>query len=266
MGLHNRTVLFENDLVKYPGKKEIKLFKPGNPVDFITSVECDGKQIFPSNKSTENIPLVSFENGNYAVHPIKTGDYTFVTNSKKSFSEHFIQAEEVAISNFTGNIQFEAGYNANIPDIKINALQPLNESTNPDIRYFSGNAHYTLKFKTPEDFGTPNDPVLLDVGDFESVARVSLNGKQLGDLWKPGTSLDISGLLKTTGENELKVTVANVYRNRLVGDLAQYGKVQNLWTTSPIEQFLNKGTPLKPSGLMGPLKLIKVKQQSFSIR
>ena len=65
--------------------------------------------------------------------------------------------------------------------------------------------------------------------------------------------------------NKLQVTVTNVYRNRMIGDSIQFNKVQSVWTSSPIERFLDKDKPLKPSGLMGPLKLIKVKQQLCDI-
>ena len=249
-----------------PYESKLFVFKSGTPTDYITAVERDGKQIFPSTGITENIPFVLFDNGSYAVNPVITGNYTFITNSKKSFSEYLAQDEETTISNFTGSIQFETSYKSNIPDVEITTLQPLNESTNHDIRYFSGNAHYTLRFKTPKGFETADDKVLLDIGEFESVARVSLNGKQFGDLWEPGTRLDITGLLKKVGENELRVTVANVYRNRLIGDLAQYGKVQNLWTTSPIGQFFTRDSPLKLSGLIGPVKLVKVKRQYLILR
>jgi len=73
--------------------------------------------------------------------------------------------------------------------------------------------------------------------------------------WESNTRLFVSGLLKT--ENKLEITVANVCRNRFIGDLIQYGDIKSLWTTSPINEILNRNMPLKPSGLMGPLKLIK---------
>jgi hypothetical protein len=65
----------------------------------------------------------------------------------------------------------------------------------------------------------------------------------------------VSGLLKT--ENKLEIIVADVCRNRFIGDLIQFGSVKNLFTTSPITTILNKDMPLKPSGLMGPLTLTK---------
>lgn len=260
---------YENDQIRIPVsfkpfESKLFVFKSGKPADYISTVKHNGKQIFPSSENAESISQVSFTKGVYAVNTELTGDYTFITNGKKSFSGAFTQAEEMKIPNFTGSIQFETAYKATIPTVEINSLQSFTESSNPDIRFFSGNAHYQLKFKTPAGFENSKDSILLDIGEFGSVARVSLNGKHFGDLWKSGTKLNVTGLLKT--ENVLDITVANVYRNRLIGDLVQFNKIQNLWTSSPIQQFLDKNKPLIPSGLMGPLKLIKANLQICDIK
>jgi hypothetical protein len=62
-------------------------------------------------------------------------------------------------------------------------------------------------------------------------------------------------------ENLLEVSVANIYRNRFIGDFIQFGKIQNLSTSSPITDFLNKDMPLRPSGLKGPIRLISIHKQ-----
>ena len=89
----------------------------------------------------------------------------------------------------------------------------------------------------------------------DATAEVRLNGKLLSYAWMPNTEINVSGFLKA--ENTLEITVANVCRNRFIGDLIQHGSVKSLFTTSPITTILNREMPLKPSGLMGPLKLIK---------
>ena len=101
--------------------------------------------------------------------------------------------------------------------------------------------------------------LLLNLGDFESVAEAALNGTPLGAAWKPGTALDVTKSLRR--ENELVVTVANVYRNRAIGDLAQYGELRNLRTSSPIEDFLAPDKPLKKAGLIGPIQVTRVRHQ-----
>ena len=65
--------------------------------------------------------------------------------------------------------------------------------------------------------------------------------------------------MKSDAENLLEVRVANVYRNRFIGDFIEFGKVQNIWTSAPVEKYLDKNKPLKPSGLLGPIKLLKTK-------
>ncbi len=98
-----------------------------------------------------------------------------------------------------------------------------------------------------------SDSIILDPGMLDATAEVVLNGHLLAYVWMPNSSLDVTGILKT--DNKLEITVANVCRNRFIGDLIQYGSIKSLWTTSPIESILNRDMPLKPSGLMGPMKL-----------
>lgn len=252
----------ENGIVRVPFRfkpyqSALFVFTPGNPGDFITTVSIDGRQIFPALnvKEKAEVPLVTFEKDGMAVRVSSTGQYVFQTFTKRTLSGKYDQPEEVEITGFKGTIQFEPGYKATIQPVEITALKSLTEYDNPDIRYFAGNAKYTIKFRAPDNFIT-GEEIFLNTGKFNAVAEVSLNSKSLGKIWKPGTALNISGLLKV--DNELVINVANVYRNRFIGDFIQYGKVQNLFTSSPITEFLDKDKPLKPAGLIGPLKLIKV--------
>jgi hypothetical protein len=138
----------------------------------------------------------------------------------------------------------------------------LTESDNPDIKYFAGTATYSISFRFPADKIRKEDSVLLDIGEFETLAEVRLNGTALGRLWKTGTYIPVKGLLKN--DNLLEVSVANIYRNRFIGDFIQYGKVRNLYTSSPIAEFLNKDLPLRPSGLKGPVRIIALSRQTLN--
>ncbi len=170
--------------------------------------------------------------------------------------------KEFLLSEYSGTISFEPGYPASISPVKFTQLEWLTESKDPDIKYFAGTANYAISFKFPTDKLPPSDSILLDIGDFETLAEVKLNGTNLGRLWKPGTYLYIKGMLKT--DNLLEVSVANIYRNRFIGDFIQYGKVKNLFTSSPITDFLNKDMPLRPSGLKGPVKIISISKQKLN--
>jgi len=95
----------------------------------------------------------------------------------------------------------------------------------------------------------------MSLGDFDATAEVVLNGNLLGDGWMTGTCFPVEKILRS--KNHLTVRLATTCRNRIIGDLNEYGSLKNLWTTGPVTNFIKKDSALKPSGLSGPLKLIK---------
>ena len=144
-------------------------------------------------------------------------------------------------------------------------LIPWNESPNEEIKFFSGTATY----KTTFQLGKLNSRLLLDLGKVEVLARVTLNGKDLGTLWKPPFRVDVSSAAKA-GANTLEVEVTNLWVNRLIGDerFADFGKTYPAWLTdgkpmpgdAPRKTFAafnhwKKDSPLVPSGLIGPVTL-----------
>jgi hypothetical protein len=52
------------------------------------------------------------------------------------------------------------------------------------------------------------------------MARVQLNGKDLGILWKPPYRVDVTDALQAGG-NTLKIAAVNLWINRLIGDAAK---------------------------------------------
>jgi hypothetical protein len=90
-------------------------------------------------------------------------------------------------------------------------------STHPDpvVRHFSGTATYSTEFEIAD----LKYPTLLDLGRIEVMARVTLNGRDLGILWKPPYQIDVTQSLKQ-GRNTLEVSVVNLWVNRLIGDAA----------------------------------------------
>jgi hypothetical protein len=163
--------------------------------------------------------------------------------------------ENTLITDFKGTLGFDTRSNKKIEPINITSLQSLTEFENTDIKYFSGFAHYNINFKAPVGYLNNDGKVLLDLGKVGATASVVLNGKLLGTVWYNNTQFDVSALLKE--ENNLQVTVGNEYRNRIIGDYVEFGKLQNSWTTSPVQEYLDKDKKLKPAGLIGPIQLIR---------
>jgi len=169
--------------------------------------------------------------------------------------------KEILIKDFAGEMEFMAAYPAKIQTMQFKTLNPLNEAENPDIKYFSGDICYKTQFRCPEEYIKSKGKVYMNIGEFGGAANIKLNGKTLSEIWYLYQDLDVTGLLKT--ENLLEVTVTNTWRNRIIGDFVQYGKIHNLWTSAPVEEYLDKEKPLKPSGWFGPFKLIVVKKHKL---
>ena len=91
------------------------------------------------------------------------------------------------------------------------------------------------------------------MGDVKNLAEVIVNGKSLGILWKKPFRIDVTEALNT-GENTLEVKVTNLWVNRLIGDQQPDVKNKITFTTMP---FYRADSPLLPSGLLGPVKILE---------
>jgi hypothetical protein len=98
--------------------------------------------------------------------------------------------------------------------------------------------------------------VLLDLGELHEVAALRLNGVDLGVAWTRPARVELTGVLKVTG-NDLEITVVNLWPNRLIGD--EGSPKESRLTETNIHKF-NSSTPLLPSGLIGPVRILSVKK------
>ncbi len=124
-------------------------------------------------------------------------------------------------------------------------------SPDPGVRYFSGSATYQKTFTLPDM--PADDGVTLDLGAIRETTAVRVNGKDAGILWKPPFRTEIGPFLKE-GENHLEIVVTNLWNNRIVGDLQPDSK--EAFTRTNIKSKFSAKSPLLPSGLMGPVKLV----------
>lgn len=126
-------------------------------------------------------------------------------------------------------------------------LIPWSEHSDPEIRYFSGAAIYSKRV----DLQAPMSGMSLDLGTVNSIAKVRVNGKPVGTLWKLPYSIAVGEFLRA-GSNLLEIEVVDTWHNRLVGD-RQPGVTPTTYTTS---NTFSADTPLQPSGLLGPVRLV----------
>lgn len=155
-------------------------------------------------------------------------------------------------------------------------------SSHPEegVKYFSGTATYTKKIILTSEQVT-RQRVFLDLGRVEVMARVKFNGRDLGILWKNPYSMEVTDAAKL-GENELEISVVNLWPNRLIGDeMLPEDSARNLIAKTNVPatlkewpQWLLEGKPspagrqtfcswrlwhpgnsLVDSGLLGPVKI-----------
>jgi hypothetical protein len=159
--------------------------------------------------------------------------------------------------------------------VKMDSLVDWSKQKEQGIRYYSGMVTYETSFDLPENTDTSHTGDLyLDLSKVYNMARVNLNGKDLGVVWTAPWRVKISGAVKKA-DNRLVITVANLWVNRLIGDASKPydGAVNNKWpewllkglprtsgryTFTSYDYYKKDGTLLK-SGLMGPVKIMSVR-------
>jgi hypothetical protein len=135
----------------------------------------------------------------------------------------------------------------------LGTLTDWSKNSDEGVKYFSGTATYTKTMLADSAWFQPQSALWLDLGDVKNLADVSVNGKSLGVLWKAPFRIDITKELKA-GTNTLEVKVTNLWVNRMIGDRQPNAQRQYTFT-SPT--FYKADSPLLPSGLIGPVRIIQ---------
>ncbi|MBZ5582199.1 MAG: discoidin domain-containing protein [Acidobacteriia bacterium] len=140
------------------------------------------------------------------------------------------------------------------PKITVESLASWSENADPGVKYFSGTGTYTKTVQAPADWFKTGAQLWLDLGDVKNLAEVSVNGKPLGIYWRAPFRVNVTGVLKP-GANTVQIKVTNLWVNRIVGD-QQPGATQKYTFTSM--QYYRADSPLLPSGLLGPVQVVRV--------
>lgn len=137
------------------------------------------------------------------------------------------------------------------------------------INFYSGTATYSTTFKLSE---LKHAKRFLNLGEVNCMARVRVNGKDLGIVWTAPWQIEITDAVKQ-GTNQLEIDVVNLWVNRLIGDeqFPDDGIKDGQWPEWLLEgkprtsgrytfctfKFYNANSPLQKSGLIGPVKILE---------
>jgi hypothetical protein len=133
-------------------------------------------------------------------------------------------------------------------------LENWTQRPEPVVQHFSGTAVYrtTFRLADPSTIQNPKSTIYLELGTVKELAKVRLNGKDLGVVWCPPWRVDITGAVKP-GTNTLEIEVVNLWPNRLAGDLKLPADQRRTQTNFPADP----NQPLLSSGLLGPVRVME---------
>jgi hypothetical protein len=131
-------------------------------------------------------------------------------------------------------------------------LSDWSASNDPGVKYFSGIGTYTRTIQASSNWFAKGARLWIDLGDVRNLAVVAVNGKELGETWHSPWRVDATSALKP-GANEITIKVVNAWVNRLIGD-QQPGAAK--YTFADVKPY-KATSPLLPSGLLGPLTVIR---------
>ncbi len=196
-----------------------------------------------------------------------------VKNELKEGETMFATFSTVKTIEGAWDVSFDSKFGG--PDkIQFEELQDWTLHEMRGVKYYSGIATYK---KTIHVDNLEDKRYYIDLGVVNDIARVNLNGEDVGVIWCAPWRIDITSALKE-GENELEIEVANRWINRLLGDRqepdanvrtvkfenglmggAEYKTGRYTFTTKAAMGSFNFTDPL-PSGLMGPVEILKMNE------
>ncbi len=191
-------------------------------------------------------------------------------NKAVAISEKF--PEQKTLFNLEGkwNLAFDTAWGGPA-SIVFDTLTDWSKRSEEGIRYYSGIALYTKSFDMPDNTEIDkNCRYFLDLGILKNLGRINLNGKDLGILWTAPLQADITDAIRKK-RNHLKIEVANLWINRLIGDENQPwdGITDGEWPEWLLNgtprnskryafatyRYYKKDDPLAESGLIGPVSI-----------
>jgi hypothetical protein len=214
-----------------------ELWDPATGLTSQASYKIDG------NRTTVTVPLDRF------------GSVFVVFNEPTTTSSQVLPAvTQQTVAELSGPWKVEFQPNRGAPaSATFDNLTDFITNTDPGIRYFSGIATYTKEVQLPAQKLGANGKLWLDLGQVNNMAEVWVNGKLAGTAWKPPYRVNIADFV-TKGSNKIEIKAVNAWVNRLIGDAQPRVTEKITLTTNRV--FYKADSPLKSSGLMGPVKVI----------
>ncbi|MEP6748216.1 MAG: glycosyl hydrolase [Bacteroidota bacterium] len=241
-----------------PDGSQFIVFRKATQSPHIIKIEKDGKLFFPGNsfKGSGQPPIVNYRiAGKLSTEIFEAGDYTMTWSDGKTTKKNLAHQNTIVPLSGKWTINFDTVWGGPA-HVQIDSLKSWTDFDDSGIKYYSGKAVYKKTFPI-HPANIKNVKTILDLGDVLEMASISINGKKMPVKWSAPFQFDITNYIKP-GNNLLEVEVVNLWPNRLIGD----GKLPRgkRRTKTNIMKFDGPDAEkmLRPSGLLGPVKMIFV--------
>jgi hypothetical protein len=198
--------------------------------------QIDGKTIVPMELAPMESAFVVFR---------KKAD----PQTKSTPSINFPAPLKVLLINTPWLVQFDNKLRGPLAPVVFKTLTDWSVNLNDSIRYYSGAALYNNTFQWKKK--KRSEQVFLNLGMVNVIAKVKINGVELGGVWTAPYKIDVTSALKR-GKNTIEIKVVNTWVNRLIGDSKLPVAERKTWT---IYNSYNTKSKLQASGLLGPVSL-----------
>ena len=247
-------------------------------------LEVDSQPVRWFDPVTGRISPMEAVNGKVSVSfpPFGSG---FVVMGGRASSAADVLGGALREKRFEHSVRLDNPWRVKFGDIEIEMpeLKDWTAFDDPRIKYFSGTAVYKCKVESVKC--KAGERAVIRLGNCNNqMAKVVLNGRDCGTAWCEPYDVEIPDGVLVEGENTLEIEVTNVWANRLIGDEQEMPDCEFVKAPYPgglyLARFPNwfkcgvaarpskgrkcftdwnyftKDSPLVPSGLIGPVRLV----------
>lgn len=198
--------------------------------------EENGRTLVPLNMQPLQSWFIVFTN---------SGEENLVKGTKSNFPE----LKSLQDIDNTWTVDFQNKDIGPKDPVLFEALSDWAKSDDEKIKYYSGTANYKTSFEVkslPE-----SQELFINLGNIGVMARVTLNGIDVGATWIAPYRLKVSQYL-IEGKNTIEIEVVNLWRNRLLKD--RQLPIDERYTWHLVDDMKDGEKP-QSSGLIGPVSI-----------
>ena len=173
-------------------------------------------------------------------------------NVANGFKNNFPEFKQIKTIDNKWTVDFQNKVIGPKAPVKFETLSDWSLSKDEKIKYYSGTAIYESTFELTEI--PENRELFINLGEVSVMAKVKLNGIDIGGTWMAPYRLKATEHLKT-GSNFIEIEVVNLWRNQLIKDKKLPKEKRYTWHL--VDDIRIDEEP-HTSGLLGPVTIEQV--------